>query len=506
MIKLENIRGMRSINNSILSIIISCFIAFLTSILIYKNVLIGSATALLIVFTIMIFLVCLFIGVQKTMLFLLFVTLAFNIELPLVSFQNGYSAQHPGGLRAALVINQFFLIILFWLIASIKKNQKMSTIQEINYRKSIELVLYIIFVITGIISLLFSYSKIAAVYPVERLLFMLILILLCSKIELTLLWDIFLKAMLVLVPVQFFIGFIQYLTGEPVGLRILGESKNPFRADTVFGLQERGMSGTLGHPGILGIFSTVLLPILLVSFFNINKKRFVMRILLLITIVLNILTIMLTNARTSMAIMAVLIILIFIGGMFIRRNRGLSNKNMILMICCLGLIFLGVLYSMLDKLIERFSGSDFLYQFEYRNGLGDLSMSVLGESFKNFIIGVGPNNYTDVLSKMGTGFAYTQPVHNMYLLMLVEGGIFHFLSYVGLIIAIIFKMLAVIKHGAYDYAFKALGVLSATLGMAVYNFTGWAMYNNQAFIFFTVLCIFSMKIHSESKIVVQKKI
>jgi uncharacterized membrane protein len=60
-------------------------------------------------------------------------------------------------------------------------------------------------------------------------------------------------------------------------------------------------------------------------------------------------------------------------------------------------------------------------------------------------------------------------------------------------------MLVVIKKGSYEIAFKALAVLICTVSMILYNFTGWAMYNNQTFAMFTIVCLLSIKIFSTYK-------
>jgi len=350
----------------------------------------------------------------------------------------------------------------------------------------------------SIISFFFADNKPAASYTVVRLIFMMLFVFMMLKLTFSSIWDFFLKGVISLLPVQFGIGITQYITGQYVGFRILGESKNPFRAETVFGAAEKGLSGTLGHPGILGAFLTLVMPFLLLYYLNSEKKTKTRSSLVFFSILLCASLIILTNARTSIVIMLATFFLGFVGTSIIRYRADEPANKLLWYLSIFTLAILTFIFVFSDALIERFGDSDLLYQASYRGNLSVISWGIITENFKNFFIGVGPNNYTDTVATMGSGFAYTQPVHNMYLLLFAEGGIFFALCYVGLLGTVLFKMTTVIfQKGKHSY--YALAIVISVINIFLYNFTGWANNNNQTFILFVIICIFSIKIYEEHK-------
>lgn len=118
-----------------------------------------------------------------------------------------------------------------------------------------------------------------------------------------------------------------------------------------------------------------------------------------------------------------------------------------------------------------------------------------------FLFGVGLNNYTDVVNSMGSGFAYSHPVHNIYLLLTTEGGIFQGIAYAVLLIVVLTKMLTVMRFSkSIKYQRYALVVFSSLFTLSIYNFTGWAAYHNQNYIMFTLLIGFSILIYKEYRL------
>ncbi|ELK44323.1 hypothetical protein [Halobacillus sp. BAB-2008] len=62
-----------------------------------------------------IFIGVLYKGFTFVLSLLLLMSISFNVEVPLWSQgEVGFSADHPNGLRAALVINQFYILIAMW--------------------------------------------------------------------------------------------------------------------------------------------------------------------------------------------------------------------------------------------------------------------------------------------------------------------------------------------------------------------------------------------------------
>ncbi|MDM8147830.1 O-antigen ligase family protein [Priestia megaterium] len=479
------------------SVLISIFLGAFLSFVAYKSFLIGVGMFAVILLGSIMLLLLNFSGIKKTLIILFFFTLAFNIEFPLYPFNGGFSASHPGGLRGALVINQFFLILLALFPVFLREvtDKHLASHRQLS---SLEIVLFVSFTLVSIISFFFADNKPAASYTVVRLIFMTLFVFMMLKLNFSSIWDFFLKGVILLLPVQFGIGITQYITGQYAGFRILGESKNPFRAETVFGAAEKGLSGTLGHPGILGAFLTLIMPFLLLYYLNSEKKTKIRSSLVFFSILLCASLIILTNARTSIVIMLATFFLGFVGTAIIRYRTDEPANKLLWYLSIFTLAILTFVFVFSDALIERFGDSDLLYQASYRGNLSVISWSIITDNFKNFFLGVGPNNYTDTVATMGSGFAYTQPVHNMYLLLFAEGGIFFALCYVSLLGTVLFKMTTVIvQKGKHSY--YALAVAISIINIFLYNFTGWANNNNQTFILFVIICIFSIKIYEEHK-------
>lgn len=481
----------------IISILFSILLVSSLLIILYKSFLIGIVLFGIFILTCVV--ICFFIisGIKKTLITLFFFTLAFNIEFPLYPFNGGYSLSHPGGLRGALVINHFYIILLGLILLFFKDFIKKHFISR-KHLFSLEIILFILFTLSSIISLFFADNKAAALYIVVRLIFMMFLLFILLKYSFSNIIEIFFKGIILLLPIQFIIGITQYITGKPVGLRILGESKNPFRADTVYGAAERGLSGTLGHPGILGIFIATIIPFLVLYYLNSEKKTKTNNIIIFLSLLQSTTLITLTNARTSIIIMLFTFLLAFLGAAVIKYRSNEPANKLLWYITIFILLILAFIFLFADEMMARFGNSDLLYQASYRGNLSEISWGIITDNLKNFLIGVGPNNYTDTISKMGDGFAYSQPVHNMYLLLFAEVGAIHALSYVCILLVILIKMISVIIEKGKN-AYYALAIVISTINIMLYNFTGWANYNNQNFIFFVIMCALSIKIYEEHK-------
>ncbi|WP_077623338.1 O-antigen ligase family protein [Sediminibacillus massiliensis] len=439
--------------------------------------------------------IVIYYGLIPVLGLLLFLTLSFNIEVPLISQgEYGYSANHPTGLRAAVVINQFYVIIIVWFLASLLSRKFHSSNNE--FKITLEFILFALMGIFGLVSLLLGENKLASFYPLLRLFFILLLFYSFSTLSLEKIWKSLISSAVFIVIFQFLIGVIQIFTGRAVGLEILGESSEPFRATSLVSISERGMSGTLEHPGVLGLFIVLVFTFIFSSYLNLSNSN---NMIILFTIFLSLSTVILTNARTSMVLLLANFLILIIGSLYIRKRNGYPVKRLYYTIATGFIALTACIIIAFDSLYNRFGDSDFIYQIYYRSYLSQMSLDIFTDNLKTIFFGIGLNNYTDVVSKLGEGFEYSNPVHNLYLLNLVEGGILFFLAYLLLLMTVIFKMITVIFKGNFKHAIMALCVLSFMAVLCVYNFTGWSGYKNQTFIFFAINCIVSSKIYWEFK-------
>ncbi|MEM5624482.1 hypothetical protein AAHB47_05285 [Bacillus wiedmannii] len=101
---------------------------------------------------------------------------------------------------------------------------------------------------------------------------------------------------------------------------------------------------------------------------------------------------------------------------------------------------------------------------------------------------------------MGTNqFKYIHPVHNYYLLLWAEGGLFYMLSFVVLLIMQLKAMRNVMKKGNEEISLQALAMFISIIVLAIYNFSDWAFLHNQLYYLFILIFVLIIKIYNESK-------
>lgn len=420
------------------------------------------------------------IGIRKTILFALFCTLSFNIELSIFNYNSIY---HTGGLRASITITHMYILILFLLFLYLFNKNNNPNKGSVK----LEVLLFFLLFLIGGISLFVAVNKVATIYILNRYFFIMCLLIVLSKFKLNTIWNYFTFGVIVTIFFQFIVGVSQIITDGSIGLTMLGESNRPFRINVPE--SEKGMGGTLGHPGTLAIFLTLLFPFLLTQFINAEKIK--IKVISIVALMIGFLSILLTNARTSIVLVVISTFVIVFGNYYIRNKHKMNVKKIkTYLLLILVLVTSGVII-MLDDIKERFLYSDFSFQIGGRTAISELGISVIFKNISNFLFGVGLNNYTDNTSKFGSDFLHTQPVHNLYLLFWAEGGMLYLLVYLLLLIIIIVKMIKVILKGSYNLATKALSVLVSLSIIIFYNFTGWSMFHNQLFFLFAIIVIIS---------------
>jgi hypothetical protein len=431
-----------------------------------------------------------YLGLSKIFLLFFFISLSFNIELSL--YGESYNNTHTGGLKSVISVTHIYILLVVWIVLIILSKYKNRITSIIN----VEFSLFLLLTITGTFSLFFSENIIATIYVLIRYVAILILFFILNNYSPEKVWKYFIFGMIFTVIVQSTIGVLQIIKNDSLGLSILGERDFPFRAGTE-GL-EKGLSGTLGHPGNFALFLIMVIPLLLITFLksnNIVKNKF----LLILTIGMGFVAVLISYSRTSIILMIMSIVSIFIGSIWIN-NRNHKKSIKIIRYGVLGtIIFTILIIPVIEKIIERFLYSDFVFQIGERTRISEIGFEVIFKNINNTLFGVGLNNYTDVISQFGSGFIYTHPVHNIYLLLWAEGGIFHLLVYLLILITVISKMFVVLKKGNIDLAYKALGLMVSVIVLTLYNLTGWAPYHNQLFILFSVIVILCSQVYNQYK-------
>ncbi|MGM0838451.1 MAG: O-antigen ligase family protein [Bacillota bacterium] len=480
------------INNNKYFLILPVFIAIilLFNILAYHSFKLSLILIVLVVLIILIFYFLNYNGIFNTLFFSIVFLLPFNIEVGIIK------SYHAGGLSGNITLSVIYILLLAWLGLLLIQN-KGKILKE---KMPIELLFFLLLILTGFISFAFAINKIAYFYVFNRYIFGLLLIYLVIKLDKNKMLSIVSLGLALSLIIQFAISTYQFLYKKPLGLFLIGENTDPFRKG-VEGI-EKGVSGTLGHPATLGIFLVLTIPLLLAyltkSSFNVNKGlRIIVSFIFLLAFVFT----LLTNARTSISLLFVSVIIYSVGNIMLKyRNKDIGIFDTIkLFIITLGFVLL--FYFSFDLIYDRFFNSDLLKQVNDRNNLSDLAISIIKSNYHNLFFGVGLNNYVDVISTFGNEsvFAYVHPVHNYYLLLLAEGGIFHLLAFILLYISMIIKMLKVFFKGNKPDSILALSVLTGIISILIFGFTDWGIYHNQLFFITIIYIILSIKIYSSYK-------
>ncbi len=261
---------------------------------------------------------------------------------------------------------------------------------------------------------------------------------------------------------ELLLGFYQLGTGKLLGLGFLGE--RALRSD-IGSVIEKGISGTLEHPGIYSIYLLCLINLMIILHF---KKHSSLNILL---IGLAIVQIVATFSRTSIAI---LLFYVFVMVYFYFLKGPLSIKKMfyahIFILCVIIFAFFGY-----KPLLERFFHSDFTAQINNRIEYWKSAFNII--KLKPFL-GHGGNMYLIALQRYSymVDDPYTQTmVHNGFLLVWAELGCLGLLFYLWGF----FRCLKNLRKyfSSYDFRFLSLSLLT----ILIYNFQGWGALRPQMY-------------------------
>lgn len=436
-------------------------------------------TSLVLFLSIIIVLIFFFVrkNITSTVFLLIGSLITFNIEVSVIS------TYREGGLPSSIVINQYLIYSLILLLLSMTCRKKPLVNKLYKYLLFISVMMLLITFVSSI----FSKNYIGAFYQLERHIFTLILYISIVSVLSIKNYKYFIYGLSISIFFQLIISIIQNYTGQSLGLEFLGENPDPFRKGVID--SERGVSGTLGHPGTLGLFLSFSYPILLTYMIEsyIRKEIKIKNALFFLVILISIFVLtILTDSRTSMFLTAFSTMLVsaFYYIRFLKKH-GLRNSNLFLHYIIVLLIpILFVLFATIFVINQedRFLESDFIRQFHDRMNLNYFSWIIITKSLKNFFIGVGPNNYVDYIGMFGKGeFLYEHPVHNYYLLIFAENGILYLILYLLFFIILLKKLVRMILSLKSSYFHIYIGTASSLFVMLLYNLTGWSFSHNQIY-------------------------
>lgn len=292
------------------------------------------------------------------------------------------------------------------------------------------------------------------------------------------------KILILTVTIQFLIGILQILIGGPIGLGILGESKDVFRAG-VSGF-EKGMSGTFGHPGPFALYSLIVISFIMFD----NELKGIYRKFGVVICTLNI---CIAAGRTCIALMAIIYIIYGVNSL-----KNIDTKKIIYTIIIGFIAIIGsiLMYEKILALVNRFISSDISAQFENRLYHYEIAFEYIKQKP---LLGWGLNNYLDLSYynhpiRFKTNFFFNNPIHNAYLLYAVEIGIFGSLIFV-LFLLNGFKKYKKSKNYLDENIINILkGYLSGILVYSIYNFQGWGGIQTRSLLLIFILNAFIYKI------------
>ena len=321
-----------------------------------------------------------------------------------------------------------FLIIIFWIVEKgFPKKQQLLKVFE---RKEVQVLIFFLFSL--LLSTLSARSFIPSIYFFGR-------VLLYAGVFLYVVFEVkaeedFPRVLEMLgIGVVFLgiLGILQYIKQGSVFNDYLFFGEQPYSFSTwnvakekVFGVSKVASYGTFRHPNTFGGFLSIVLVWI---YSNIErKKEYIMSFLL------GLVALFFTFSYVSWAVL--------VAGLLLHKIFSLGRSKFKV------LAVFGVLITTSFLLfLPGFKDTSLLttkYPSFYRRA------NLLSAAYEivdiNPLFGIGANNFTilvDEFMSKSPGLRFTQPVHNIFVLILAESGIFTFLSFVTLLFSGIKKSL-----------------------------------------------------------------
>ncbi len=280
------------------------------------------------------------------------------------------------------------------------------------------------------------------------------------------------------------IAIFQYSTQQSIGLHFLGEpiatNQTPGIAKFEFmGQKVIRAFGTFPHANILG----GNLNIAIISIFFVIRKNWWIRTPLLILLFTALLFTFSRSAYFSLIVSMLLVLAV---------SKRKINFRPILLAISTGL-FLIVLLNLQNILWQRLIFDD--QAIEERSFYFGISKAI----FLKNPFGIGLGGFTEKMQDFTTTkilpWIY-QPIHNIYLLLLNEGGIFALILFTGILISLFSKLIKKNSASNSEHVKTETAMLMAMLTnictIGLFDHYAFTIYSGQILLFMTIgLCSFS---------------
>jgi O-antigen ligase len=225
----------------------------------------------------------------------------------------------------------------------------------------------------------------------------------------------FYLAVIIGISFQMLLSIPQILTGTSVAL----VSSQETSLNMISGGIAR-ITGSFGHPGMLAQFLNIVIISLLIRWLGMKKGAF--HNAYLVFFLLGLVMLISTYSRTALAIeIALILFVLAFSSKFLNLNMQFIKK--IGLYIFLGGVFVVIMVVFSDQIVSRFTSAP-SESGDIRIVLANIAIKMITE---NPILGVGLNNFTDVMSfydSTGLSYVWAHPVHNIYLLIAAEIGLF----------------------------------------------------------------------------------
>lgn len=266
---------------------------------------------------------------------------------------------------------------------------------------------------------------------------------------------------LIVIVLQILTSIIQ----QVFGLTLSGKGGSEVGLNNIDGDYFRS-TGTLGHPGTLSQFVVIIAPFLWLEALN---SKVIRKALFMTGYVLCLLIVVLTFARTGIALIAVTSMLMVFHSL-ISKGKFFSKALICVSILLSGLYFFDSYYSVI---YDRFANAPD-ESGSIRVTLAEIAFNMIS---KYPISGVGLNCFTDVMKLYDpTNIVswWPHPVHNIFILILAETGfigfsIFMYLNFHFIRNAILGFKMRINPHSDYLYA-----ALVSLFSIAMFGMLGWS--------------------------------
>ena len=398
------------------------------------------------------------------------------LSLPLSArFRFGTIAFHTGGAELAVAPIDFVLIgMLFWW--GIESYGKLPKLQ---LRLTIVEKAFIILVLAHLPSLLIAPSVELALLEILRLLKMGILIAVLkhfikNRNDLNFVIIILLLSL----AVQGALAIIQTQFGAVIGLGFLGERDDVWIVSSGEYVASRA-GGTMGHANALAHFFEMTLPLALAI--TIVKSTPRLSKLALVAFVLGLAGLYFTLSRGGWIGTAFGLLVVFLGNRQWRVKQQRRRLIIFALLALSGMVVFGIiLWPDIMQRLAEFNSVSWLFRFR--------TFRVAFEIINDYPwLGVGANNYLQVSVPYSIDILTAWPnaiVHNAYLLILAEIGVFGFAAFLWFLWNLWRYARKIIRIREPFESSVALGIWAGILALLVHSLVGWLFRYDPVFTIF----------------------